>query len=191
MTKVTATEQDNVEQINEVTPNNEVEVISVNRPVVKNDMSFFEQKIESVKTNGSLEEKVVYQQFESYIKDMKPGIEINHTLGATKQRGLYNVLINIVNNYTGDKFTSAWSLVLNYFHENPHDVFGDRYIFRFAEQWSGDLDSLKCFQKMINLIRLTANPAKRKESLKSVNLKLTLSHPISEQGRNSITTFYK
>jgi hypothetical protein len=69
-------------------------------------------------------------------------------------------------------------------------VFNERHAFRFADQWIWDLDELDAYFGLLNLMKLTANPATRVDGLKRVSLQSTLEKGFSEEGRQRITSFY-
>ncbi len=151
----------------------------------------FESRIANLKLTGTSEEKGLIYTFEAYIEGMRPGVPVSGEKGNQFQYTLWRALFNIIHNAPVAQFKTLWQLVLEYFKVYHGSVFDDRYLNRFSEFWKQNRKELDGFQRLLNLIKLTANPATREQGLKQVDLDKTLSAVFSDEGRNRVISFYK
>lgn len=153
--------------------------------------SDFDQLISSLKLKGTSEEKSLIHTIEMYIESMKPGKPVRSVEGAQSQYTLWMALFNVIHNAPSSQFKSLWNIVLGFFVKHEKGALGECYYNRFSEMWKYDTNQLTAFQRLLNLISLTANPATREVGLRQVNLDVTLSKGFSEDGRNRLIAFYK
>lgn len=154
--------------------------------------SSFSVQIENLKAKGSLSEKALIQAMESYIDQMRPGKPISENDGAHQQYSLWRMIHGLIHQVPPEEFPKHWNLLLSFFSQNQGEgqVFHDRYVFRFSEYWSRAEAELDGFQRILNLIKLTADPQTRKLGLKQVSLDRTLSAGFTEEGRQKLLSFY-
>lgn len=141
--------------------------------------------------NGTSAEKGLVNALESYLRGMAPGTIIDADVGARHQYNLWQALRNVVQSSPDGEFNRLWNMVLAFAHQHRQGVFGDRYVFRFSESWRYDLDELDAFQRLLNLINLTANQAEREKGLRNVDLTRSLDKGFNEHGRARLVSFYK
>lgn len=154
--------------------------------------SSFSVQIENLKAKGSLSEKALIQALENYIEQMRPGKPVSENDGAHHQYTLWRVIHGLIHQIPPEEFPKHWNLLLSLFAQNQGEgqVFHDRYVFRFSEYWSRAEAELDGFQRVLNLIKLTADPQTRKLGLKQVSLDRTLSAGFTEDGRQKLLSFY-
>jgi hypothetical protein len=150
----------------------------------------FSKFVENIKRSGSVAEKALVVSLSQYSELMAPQMPISPTEGVRQQFILWKTLYTLIENSEINEFKKLWAIVLRYFHNYENGVFHDRYVFRFFEQWDRDLVELRSFQKILNLIKLTANPNTRQINLKQVSLNSTLSTSFTEPGRQRVIVFY-
>ena len=163
-------------------------------PVVQNTVvdtsTPFTARIDEIKEKGTTQEKAVVIAFEAYIAGMKPGVPVAPDRGARHQYAIWKTILSVLENAPKAEFNSLWNIILAYFNNYKDGVFGDRYLFRFSDQWIWSENDLTAMQNIFNLLMLTANPATRKEGLSKVQLEKTLSTGIADEGRDRVNLFY-
>jgi len=164
-------------------------VIEEKRAEIKT--SSFSDKIAELKSSGTTYQKNLISSLEIYISKMKPGAPVTSSEGARHQYVLWKTITALLVEIPADEFKKLWNILLAYFNEYDKTVFGDRYVFRFSEFWSWPEDELSAFQRILNLIKLTANANNRAANIKQVSMERTLDGWFSEEARSRIMSFYK
>lgn len=163
-------------------------VVSVTAPAPS--LSDFQIHVNHMKTTGSATVRSLILSLESYMLAMAPGKPISGADGHLQQYTLWKVIYNLAHRCPQEEFKAAWSLLLAFFNEYKDGVFEERYIFRFSEEWNKTRPELVGFQRVINLLKVTANPSTRNQSLKQVDLNRNLADGFTEEGRQRIVAFY-
>ena len=165
------------------------------KPVVKEVIvpktSSFDQKIEQLKTNGTQAQIQLINAIETYIIVMDPRDRISDDDGARQQYKFWKTISNIAENISGDEFRKCWNILLAYFNQYKNDVFHDRFIFRFSEFWQWSEYELNGYHRILNIIKLTADPDTRDLGLKQVSLDRSLTDGFTDLARQKIINFYK
>lgn len=151
----------------------------------------FKAMIEEIKANGTTEEKKLIANVEQYMTRMAPGLPMSGDEGARHQHALWKVIQGLVERAPQDQFRRLWNILLGYFEENKDGVFGDRYVFRFAESWHHSEAELSAFQRILNVIKLTSNANERSKGLRQVDLGRSLETGFTEEARQRLLTFYQ
>ena len=157
---------------------------------VEQDITELDAAFIKIKASGTAVERALVNTLETYANGMKPGTPIDPDAGARHQSNLWQALRNVVQGSPDGEFKRLWNIVLAFAHQNRNGVFGDRYIFRFSEAWRFDTDELDAFQRLLNLINLTANIGEREKGLRSVDLTRSLDKGFNEHGRARLVSFY-
>jgi hypothetical protein len=125
---------------------------------------------------------------ESYDHAMRPGAMITSTDGAGWQRRLYQTLMRTLK-ADSNEFIQQYQAILQYVHTHPDGAFRNPLPFRFPEHVALSPEELLNFQRLLQLILLTANPMTRLNNLRQTHLPATLS---KFQGAiaDKITAFY-
>jgi hypothetical protein len=137
----------------------------------------------------SLVGKMAYQNILDYVINMAPKNPIQIDEGCRHQTRLYSSIMSIINNLDAD-FNKAFGALLKLIHEQKDGVFHEIQIFRFMDHIALPLDDRKAFQRIINLLKLTADPKGRALALKQVSLKNSLEFGVNESGRQRLMAFY-
>jgi hypothetical protein len=154
------------------------------------DKSEVAKVIEGLKENGSKTEKTLIRSLEAYITAMAPGKPNDGDSGARHQYGLWQTIRSIAQSSPDEDFKRLWGILLAFVEEHKEGAFADRYLFRFAESWRHDKSELDGFQRVLQLIKLTSNPAERAKGLRQVDLTRTLESGFTEQARSRIVQYY-
>ncbi len=138
---------------------------------------------------ASLMVMTVNETLAKYLDVMAPGKPMDSKTGARNQFAIHRLLSNVCNMTSG--FKEAWDAVLAVFLANKDGAMNERYIFRFAEELPGSVEDHNAFQRLLNLIILTADPATRQENLLKVSVTRTTQEGFTEVARSNIQNYYK
>lgn len=133
--------------------------------------------------------KVVLTNLQEYAVSMnalKP--QSNDTI-MRQQRKLWQTL-SIALTLDGDVFLQVWAGILAGFAVGESGVFADENVFRGMEYIDLSTEQTKQFQRLLNLIRVTADPRSRAVSMRQVDMNKTLDG-FSESAVNNLQAFYQ
>lgn len=171
-------------------PRVEQRAVQDNTKTAKQNFTNIDDYITSLKETGTVSQKNLIAALEKYLEDMRPRKPILSEKGAEFQYQFWKTLQAVAEHSSNEEFKSLWTIILAYFDKYQEEAFHYRYVNRFSEYWSHDVDELSAYQRLINLIKLTAVPKERALGLKQINLNLSLGLVFSEQARQKITNFY-
>lgn len=127
---------------------------------------------------------------QQYVINMKPRTPIEPGTGARHQQSLYRALINIIDK-TGNDFEPVFGAALQLFHNHADGAFHEKHVFRFMEHVQLSPDERTAFQRLLNMMKLAADPKGRHIALKQMNFESTLKAPmVSEAGRQRVMAFF-
>lgn len=149
-----------------------------------------EMLLDKIKAEGTPTEQALLKGLDAYVSAMAPGKAVDSKTGALQQHTLWQNLRFIIQSSPDGEFDRLWNMVLAYAHLHKDGAFHERYIMRFSEDWHYDLDDLTAFQRLINLIKLTADSNKREHALKQVDINRTLEKGFNDRGRTRLISFY-
>lgn len=152
--------------------------------------SEFLSMVETLKVSGTALQKQIIIRLELYIKEMFPGVKVSEDDGARNQYLLWKTISSSVETCDANDFRRTWNIFLNYFNEYKDTVFHEKYVYRFSEYWLWSADELNAYQRIVNVLMLTRNPADRQARTKEVSLDRSLAHEFSEEARQKIISFY-
>lgn len=147
--------------------------------------------IDEMRSNGTVYEKMLLASVDNYKFKMAPGAPIDADTGAREQYNLWKAISSIVENSPESEFTKLWSVLLIYVNDNINGIFADRYIYRFAANWSWSESELKAYQRILNLITVTCDPATRSTNIRKVNIHKTLAEGFTEKAKQRISNYYQ
>lgn len=153
------------------------------------ELTAFEQQIEKLKQTGTSEQLALVGNLEAYMEKMKPGMPVAGNEGAAHQLGFWLVLKNLLTNASEGQFKNLWSIVLAFFHEYEDKVFHEAYIYRFSEHWTQSKKELDTFHRILNLIKVSADPKTRAETKKQVDLEKIV-HSLPDVAGQRLIGFY-
>lgn len=134
--------------------------------------------------------KALKQAFDQYQLKMKPRASVNDADVGRAQTSLARILFGTVNVLEGNDFQNMFSHILAQFHKHADGVFHEMYVFRGADVIELPNEERRLFANLLNLLKLTADPAGRATALKQVDLNKTLGAGISEAGRQKVYGFF-
>lgn len=190
------------EQTASETPNVSVDVVNASATAATENTTVAESSttvnkpakkivtLEDFITDGTSEQKTLVQTLFKYAEDMMPKKIITDSAGALKQYYLWKAIQGVINSSNNESFNTLWSIILAFAQRHKDGCFHEKYIYRFAYQWSWPAEELEAFQNIIHLIKTTCDPEKRKTNLKTVSLEKVLEKVFIEEGKQRVTIFY-
>lgn len=145
--------------------------------------------IEKAKAEATTYGKMILDQLKAYIDNMAPKKLISTADTVRWQVQLYRVLSNSVNRLDDDFFL-VWGTILKAFHNQKDGVFHESYVFRAMEHVTLSKEDQAGFQRLLNLVKITANPQGRQAATRQVDFKKTLEFGVNEAGRQKLLNFY-
>lgn len=125
-----------------------------------------------------------------YVEKMHPKRPQATAEMLRQQMNLYRAIASMINRVEGEEFTRAWNWLLEQFSLYRQGVFAERYVFRGFEDIALPEADRKAFQRLLNLIKATADVRGRAAALKQVDLTKTLELGLTEPGRQRVLQFY-
>lgn len=145
-------------------------------------------QVKSAESTLSVNAKIIISQIESYMSDMKPGKPMSPEIGARNQVTLYRAILNTINNLESE-FNEVFTYILKSFHEERKGVFSEIYVFRFMEHIAIHEAERRLFQRLLNLIKITADPKGRELALRQIDLGKTVDG-LSSIGQQRIMSYF-
>lgn len=163
-------------------------------PTVKNTepkaLEGLQTLVAEMRATGTPAQKALISSFDDYAVKMAPGQVMDHDKGAKYQYAFWKAIQNVIEHAPDGEFNKLWNVLLALAESHKDGVFGERYIMRFANAWHQSEVELASYQRIINLIKLTANAAERSKNLRNVDITRTLELTFTERGRTRIANFY-
>jgi hypothetical protein len=151
----------------------------------------FHARMDQLRLSGTQAQKVLIASLDRYVEDMAPNKPIQDAVGARNQYNLWKAISYIAETAPSDEFKRLWQILLAYALEHTDGVFQDRYVFRFSEYWTWSEHELNGLHRILNIIKLTCDPATRADGLRQVSLDRSLTEGFSDDARQRIVMFYK
>lgn len=196
----------NSEKANEVQETLEKEIVSLDAleensntdTEVQEEVSNSEEtQVTQVKSESGKKKEEVFMAVEKVLFSLnayKEAMDINKAVvpeeGGRWQYSLFTTLKSILSAKTQEDFNKEWATVLNFFFENKDGIFNEKFIMRFPQYWPGTDTEFNLFRNLVWLIIQTADKAKRKTNLKSINLDNIFSK-LKEEEKNKLINFYQ
>lgn len=129
------------------------------------------------------------QRLEEYVKVMAPGRPTSTVEGAAAQRTLWHAL-KLMLTRDGNEFVHHYSETLRVIHENRNGCFHARYVFRFLDSVNLTPSDRNNFERLLNLMIRTCDPATRQLAMRQVDLRTSLSGLSDERQRQKVVAYY-
>ena len=181
--------EDNSTPVVEVAEKAEVEAVVTE--AVEAVADTFANRIDQLRETGSASVKALLHSFDTYFDILAPGKTVDGDHGARAQYAFWRAMYVVIHNAPQEEFKQLWNIILAYFNNHAEGIFHSRYVFRFSEHWSASEVELTAFQRLLNLIHLTADPQTRAVGLKQVDLDRTLGVFFTDEDRQRLISFYK
>lgn len=118
--------------------------------------------------------KLIEEGLKDYVATMRPGVPHSGEEGPNAQSALYRVITNVFRQ-TGSDFSAAMNMLLGTVRENRKGAFNERYVFRYMDRVKLNSQERRNFERTINLLIATCEPATRQDGLKQIDLDATVS----------------
>lgn len=186
VTEATLTAQVNIQPTALVV---ETPVVEEKGPV---ELSSFEIYSNKIKESGTAAEKKLVSAIEHYVDVMQPGKPVEVNQGARNQHAFWKTIFNAVELSAQDEFKSLWKILLAYFNQySKGGAFGYRHVYRFSEFWVNGEEELRAYQKVLNVMALTCDPATRANGMKQFDISRSFDTVFTEVGRSRLIQFYQ
>lgn len=136
----------------------------------------------------SVSRAIFDDQIQRYMEGMRPGKPVNARDGAKLQKILFNT-IQVALNQTGSDFSAFYGELLRLVKEHRNGLFHERYVFRFMDTVQVVPAERRNFERMLNLMLTTCDPATRAHSLKQVDLPASI-NGLPQAQQQKLTEFY-
>lgn len=146
----------------------------------------FEQALAKVGSSG----QVLLQRLQQYVQDMGAGKIISEEAGARNQVALYRTLTGIINNLDGSDFQTAFGLVCKAFLLGKDGAFHETHVFRYTEHVALPPEDRKTFVRLLNLIKVMADPRGRSVAKRQINVQQSFGQAISEAGKQRVQAYF-
>jgi hypothetical protein len=138
---------------------------------------------------ASVDQNNLLHELDRYAFNMGAGKVISSDAGATYQQQLFNSIMGVLKR-PGTEFVPLWTTLLGFAHAHKDDVFNPRYLFRFFTTLRLAGDDLRNFERILNLIRATADPQMRATGLKQVDMATVLQYMPSPVIISNVRAYY-
>jgi hypothetical protein len=145
---------------------------------------------QKMRESGTVFEKMTMASLDSYVDKMKPGLPIPADVGARNQFALWKLFESVIETAPEAEFKKLWSVILAFFNADKSGVFGERYVYRFADQWVWSIDELNSMQRILNLVINTKTPATRALDIKRISIAKTV-EGFSEKAKERLNNYYQ
>lgn len=142
-----------------------------------------------VKATGNQAVILAFNAIFDYMVAMKPGITMPDDTGARNQANLYRAIRAIIENSEND-FQISFATLLKLFDEYKEGVFNEKYIFRFIENLTLNMDDQQAYRRIVNLIKIAAPVQGRAEALKQLSFTKSLQYGFTDAGKQKVLTFF-
>lgn len=129
------------------------------------------------------------QRLQEYIDMMHPKRPLSVEEGVRHQVALFKTIQNVINR-EDEYFRPLFSAILALFDLHKAGVFHETNVFRFMDNITLPDNERKAFQRLINLIKVTAAKSSRSTAIKQVNLQDSLRFGLTDEGRQRVNDFF-
>jgi len=134
-------------------------------------------------------QQMIENNLNEYIEKMKPGRAHTGNEGPTTQLKLYRTIQTVLRQQ-GSEFTRSFNELLKTVHEHRDGVFHERYLFRYFDAIALTGSERRNFERMLNLLLTTCNPATRSKTVKQVDLDATMEGFKNSEMHQRVIGFY-
>jgi len=191
VTTTTATKRNSLRMKSTVTP---VKIsstpVTTSTVKIKDPVTGFAQLVANIQSSGADSTKTLLSTLQAYVKVMSN--DITSTDGARQQQLLWFAIFNTAEKITDrSEFRKNWSLILAFYYQYRDGVFSMTKVNRFSDSWSRKDSRLTAFQRLNNLLIVTAAPDTRFSAVSKVNMTSTLDLCWTEAGKANINAYYR
>lgn len=129
------------------------------------------------------------ERLEIYAEKMQPGLPVDARDGATNQRNLWTA-IKWALERPADEFTLLYTELLMFVHVHRDSIFSERYIYRFFDHLSLGNGDRRNFERILNLVISTSNPATRRLVVQQLDIRQIMRDMRNEQLTEKVAAYY-
>lgn len=134
--------------------------------------------------------QMAMDQIKEYISMMAPNRPVSIEEGNRYQIQLYRAITSIINRLDVD-FQPAFTSLLKSFDKHRDGVFHETYVFRFFDQMTLPENDRKAFQRLLNLLKVTASVKGRDLAMRQLDLESSLELGVTEPGRQRVLAYFR
>ena len=123
-------------------------------------LSMSPQALEMLPVNTRVNLLAMIERLENYISKMAPGVAVDPRSGGQLQMVLWTNIRQILKQ-PPEIFTPMYTELLQRFHLHRNGCFSKRYVFRFMEHTTLKGNDRRNFERVVNLLQMTAAPKSR------------------------------
>lgn len=142
-----------------------------------------------VQATKSAAELVLVDNLDEYVKKMAPGVSHVGNEGAAQQVKLFRTIQTVLRQ-EGAQFTRMFSELLAVVHRHRDTVFHERYLYRYFDAMALTSQERRNFERVLNLLITTANPATRGKATKQVDIDATMTGFKNPEMHQRVVGFY-
>lgn len=128
-------------------------------------------------------------ELDEYEKRMNPKAPMDSATGARLQASLYRALLKTINELDTD-FAVVFTEILRRFRVNTNNIYKTENVFRFMEDVALGEKDRKAFQRILNLLMITAPVNGRATVLRQVSLVKSFEFSVNEAGRQRVAAYF-
>ncbi|MCO6704931.1 hypothetical protein [Streptomyces sp. CHB9.2] len=132
---------------------------------------------------------ILANQLAEYAKTMHPSQPMTATIGKTQQTILWRT-IDAILKLEGAEFIKGYTMLLAFVNENRDGALNERYIYRYFADLTMPNNDRKNFNRILNLLSATADPATRRLGLEQADLAASLAGFRDGAIQQRVTEFY-
>ena len=146
-------------------------------------------KVDIKVQQDNLKLTIIASQLQDYATNMHPSKAMNAVDGKANQTALW-CTIEMILKLEGPEFIKGFTMLLDWFSENRQGALNERYIYRYFADLTIPTNDRKNFNRILNLLVATADPATRRLGLEQADLTATLSGFRDGAIQQRVTEFY-
>ncbi len=146
-------------------------------------------KVDIKVQQDNLKLTIIASQLQDYATNMHPSKAMNAVDGKANQTALWRT-IEMILKLEGPEFIKGYTMLLDWFSENRQGALNERYIYRYFADLTIPTNDRKNFNRILNLLVATADPATRRLGLEQADLTATLSGFRDGAIQQRVTEFY-
>lgn len=146
-------------------------------------------KVDVKTQQDNLKLTIIQANLDEYTKNMGPGQVVTATVGKVQQTALWRTIEQVLK-LEGPEFLKGFELLLAWVAQNRSYAMNDKNVYRFFGELSLSEVDRKNFNRLLNLLVATCDPATRLLGLQQVDLTSTLAGFRNGAIQQRVTEFY-
>lgn len=164
-----------------------VVVRSARAPSVTLEQPLTKAEVKVQQNNITLQ--LIADSLRNYTELMAPNVVANATTGKGQQLNLWKTIEKVLK-LEGAEFIKGYGMLLGWVAENRKGALSERYMYRYFPELALGQADRRNFDRMLNLLTATADPATRRMGLQQVDLAATVAGFRDSAIQQRVTEFY-